>query len=106
MKEISVQELKEKKENNQSFVLLDVREDFEYLVSNLDGLHIPLGQLENRLDEIAYDKDQEVVVMCRSGGRSAKACELLENNGFSNVHNLYGGITKWAKEIDTSIPVA
>jgi rhodanese-related sulfurtransferase len=106
MKEISVQELKEKKENGDDFLLVDVREDTEYLVSNLDGQHIPLGQLQKRLEEIEADKDAEIVMMCRSGGRSGKAVGIMESNGFTNVFNLQGGITAWSNEIDPSMPVA
>lgn len=106
MNEITVQELKEKKESGDDFFLLDVREGFEYMVSNLDGENIPLGDLPSRVDEIKNYKDSEVVVMCRSGGRSGKALEFLEKEGFSNVHNLKGGITAWSKEIDTSMAVA
>ena len=106
MNEITVQELKEKKESGDDFFLLDVREGFEYMVSNLDGENIPLGDLPSRVDEIKNYKDSEVVVMCRSGGRSGKALEFLEKEGFSNVHNLKGGITAWSKEIDASMPVA
>ncbi len=106
MKEITVDELKAKKETKADFFLLDVREDFEYQVSNLDGEHIPLGELPSRMDEIENHKDSEVVVMCRSGGRSGKAVELLEKEGFSNVYNLKGGITSWSKEIDPTMPVA
>ncbi|MEQ9308305.1 MAG: rhodanese-like domain-containing protein [Balneolaceae bacterium] len=106
MKEITVEELKTKKENGEDFFLLDVREMTEYLVSNLDGEHIPLGELDARLSEIEDRKDAEVVVMCRSGGRSGKACQYLSAKGFSNVSNLKGGITAWSKQIDPSIPVA
>ncbi|MEQ9090950.1 MAG: rhodanese-like domain-containing protein [Balneola sp.] len=106
MNEITVQELKEKKESGDDFFLLDVREGFEYMVSNLDGENIPLGDLPSRVDEIKNYKDSEVVVMCRSGGRSGKALEFLEKEGFSNVQNLKGGITAWSKEIDTSMAVA
>ncbi|MCP9291353.1 rhodanese-like domain-containing protein [Gracilimonas sediminicola] len=106
MKEVTVQELKEKRESNEDFFLLDVREDVEYLVSNLDGEHIPLGQLENRMKEIEDKKSEEVIVMCRSGGRSSKAVSYLENNGFEKVANLKGGMKAWASEIDPSVPVA
>lgn len=106
MKEITVQELKEKKESGDEFLLIDVRENTEYLVSNLDGQHIPLGELPSRLDEINVDKDAEVIMMCRSGGRSGRAVGIMESNGFTNVHNLKGGITAWSNEIDPSIPVA
>lgn len=106
MKEVTVQELKEKKEKGEDFFLLDVREMTEYLVSNLDGEHIPLGELDSRLSEIENQKEAEVVIMCRSGGRSGKACEYLSTKGFSNVYNLKGGITAWSKEIDPTMPVA
>ena len=106
MKEITVQELKEKKEAGEEFYLLDVRESFEYQVSNLNGELIPLGQLDVRLDEIKDHKDKEVIVMCRSGGRSGRAVQLLESQGFEQVYNLKGGITAWANEIDNSMPVA
>lgn len=106
MKEITVQELKEKKESGADFFLLDVREDFEYMVSNLDGTHIALGELQNRIEEIKAHKDKEIIVMCRSGGRSGRAVSMLESEGLTNVYNLKGGITAWSKEIDTSLPVA
>lgn len=103
MKETTVQQLKEKKDRNDTFTLLDVREPHELHISSLDGQHIPLDDLPGRVDEL--NADDEIVVMCRSGARSAKACEILEKNGFSNVSNLKGGINEWAKEIDNSLPV-
>lgn len=106
MKEITVQELEEKKNAGESFFLLDVREGWEYNVSNLEGVHIPLGELPNRLAELDDQREAEFIVMCRSGGRSGKAAQFLAAQGFTNVHNLKGGITAWGKEIDPSIPVA
>lgn len=106
MKEITVQELKDKKESGEDFFLLDVREGFEYMVSNLDGTHISLGDLQARLGEIEDKKESEVIVMCRSGNRSGKAIDFLEQEGFSNIYNLKGGITAWSKEIDPSMAVA
>ena len=103
MKETTVQELKEKKDRNDDFTLLDVREPHEYQISNIDGTLIPLDDLPGRTDEL--DKDKEIVVMCRSGARSAQAVKLLEKKGFENVSNLVGGVNAWAKEIDTSLPV-
>jgi adenylyltransferase/sulfurtransferase len=106
MKEITVKELKAKKDRNKDYFLLDVREDWEYMISNIDGVHIPLGDLPNRIVELDEHKNSQIIVMCRAGGRSAKAVELLEANGFKDVTNLKGGITAWGKEIDPSIPVA
>ena len=105
MKEITVQELKAKKDAGEDFFLLDVREQHEYYISNIDGVLIPLGDLPNRVSEIEEQKESEVVVMCRSGKRSANACEFLQSQGFTNVSNLVGGVNKWAEEIDPSLPV-
>jgi len=104
MEEITVENLKKKLENEDIFIL-DVREPFEYNISNIDGELIPLNQLKNRLDEIEEYKEDEVVVMCRSGGRSAEATKFLESQGFENVKNLKGGINEWAKKIDQSLPI-
>ncbi|HKL18276.1 MAG TPA: rhodanese-like domain-containing protein [Halalkalibaculum sp.] len=108
MQEITVQELKNKIDNKEDVFILDVREPFEQYQSNLDYDHsklIPVGELGERMDEIQSQKDSEIVCLCRSGGRSAKACDMLEREGFENVKNLKGGINKWAQEIDNSLPV-
>lgn len=108
MKEITVQELKKKIDNEENVFLLDVREPFEQYQSNIAYDHsilIPVGKLGERLEEIADKKDQEVVCLCRSGSRSAEACKLLEKEGFAHVKNLKGGINQWAKDIDNSLPV-
>src|ERR1700753_132564 len=103
MKEISVQELKEKIDNNEDFQLIDVREDFEYEMSNLGGVLIPLGGILIESEKIA--KDKPVVVMCRSGKRSAAAIMQLEQRGFTDLYNLQGGILAWASEIDPTMNV-
>ena len=103
MKEISVQELKEKIDNNEDFQLIDVREDFEYEVSNLGGVLIPLGGILIEADKIS--KDKPVIVQCRSGKRSAAAIMQLEQLGYTNLYNLHGGILAWANEIDPTLNV-
>ena len=103
MKEISVQELKEKIDNGEDFQLVDVREDFEYEMSNLGGVLIPLGGILIETEKI--EKDKPVVVMCRSGKRSAVAIMQLEKQGFTNLYNLIGGITAWSQEIDPTMQV-
>ena len=90
--------------NNPPFVL-DVRESFEWDIVNLGDFGsylIPLGELDQRIDEIPDDR--EIVVHCRSGVRSAKAANILADNGFSGLHNLSGGILGWIDEIDKSLP--
>ncbi|WP_442589734.1 rhodanese-like domain-containing protein [Pedobacter sp. AW31-3R] len=103
MKVISVQELKQKIDNKEDFQLVDVRETFEYEMSNLDGLNIPLGGLLIEVDKI--EKDKPVIMQCRSGKRSAAAVMQLEAQGFTNLYNLEGGILAWQAEFDPSMPV-
>lgn len=104
MKEISVQELKDKIDNNEDFQLIDVRETFEYETSNLDGLNIPLGGILIETDKIATDKP--VIMQCRSGKRSAAAVMQLEQmHGFTNLYNLKGGILAWQAAFDPEMPV-
>ena len=103
MKEVSVQELKEKMDAGEDFQLIDVREDFEYETSNIGGLLIPLGGILIEQDKI--EKDKPVIIMCRSGKRSAAAIMQLEQLGYTNLSNLQGGILAWAAEIDPTISV-
>ena len=108
MDKITVQELKEKIDSGNKIFLLDVREPFEQYQSKIEYDNtalIPVDRLAGRLDEVEPHKNEEIVCLCRSGSRSAKACKLLEKEGFENVKNLQGGINQWAKEIDTSLPV-
>lgn len=103
MKEISVQQLKEKIDNKEDFQLIDVRETFEYETSNLDGENIPLGGILIESDKIA--KDKPVVVQCRSGKRSAAAIMQLEQLGFDNLYNLTGGIMAWKDAYEPDMQV-
>jgi rhodanese-related sulfurtransferase len=103
MKEISVQELKAKMDNNEDFTLIDVREQHEIEVAEIGGIHIPLGEIINRRGEIS--KEKQVIIHCRSGARSGNAVQALEGNfGFDNLYNLTGGILAWSAEIDSNIP--
>ncbi|WP_285059879.1 MULTISPECIES: rhodanese-like domain-containing protein [Pedobacter] len=104
MKEITVEELKEKIDNNEDFQLIDVREPFEYEVSNLNGENIPLGGILIEADRIATDKP--VIMQCRSGKRSAAAVMQLEAQlGLTNLYNLQGGILAWQEAFDPEMPV-
>jgi rhodanese-related sulfurtransferase len=103
MKEISVQELKEKLDKGEDFQLIDVRESFEYETSNIGGELIPMGGIIIEADKI--DKNKPVVVMCRSGKRSAAAIMQLEQHGYTNLSNLKGGILAWQAEIDPTLNV-
>lgn len=103
IKEVTVQELKAMIDGKEDFQLIDVRESFEYEVSNLDGLSIPLAGILIEADKVA--KDKPVIIQCRSGKRSAQAVMLLEQQGYTNLANLKGGILAWKAEIDPSIEV-
>lgn len=91
--ELDVAAFRRLKERQEPYQLIDVRELYEYEADNLSGLHIPLGDLPDRLAEIANDK--MVVVHCQSGKRSAQAVEMLLERGYQNVYNLEGGINAW-----------
>ncbi len=83
--------------------LLDVREEWEYELVHLQGsFNIPLGRLSQAINQL--NPSHEVVVICHHGIRSAHACYVLERKGFQTV-NLIGGIDRWAREIDTSMPL-
>ncbi len=75
-------------------IIIDVREEAEFKDGHIPGAQlIPLGQLANRLGEVP--RDETVVVVCRSGNRSAQAHRLLLDEGFTNVHNMKGGMLDW-----------
>ncbi len=98
MKEVTVQELKKLKDSNANFQLIDVREEHEFDEMNLNGLLIPLGDILDRAEEVA--KDKQVIIHCRSGKRSATAIQALETQlGCTNLYNLKGGIVAYAEEI-------
>ncbi len=99
---ISVKKLEEQMKTGSVFIL-DVRESYEYEISNINGINIPLGELESRLDEIP--KEKEVIVHCKSGVRSRKAIEVLKKNDYTQLLNLEGGILAWQEEIDSAIQV-
>lgn len=84
-------------------IILDVREDNEWNEQHIAGaIHIPLGQVGARLNELAQYKNDTVIVQCRSGKRSAKAADILQSSGFTQVYNLTGGIIAWANDgLDT-----
>lgn len=97
--EISVAELKRRIDAGDAPFLLDVREDYEREICSLQGArHIPKEQVESQLTEL--DSEQEMIVFCKTGGRSAQICELLLTKGFKKPVNLKGGIMAWANEID------
>ncbi len=99
---INVRELKRKMDAREKFSLIDVREPFEFDIAKIDGATlIPLGEIATRIDEL---ENEEIIVHCHSGARSAQAVDLMRKAGLTNVYNLEGGIDAWSEEIDPSVP--
>ena len=102
--EISAFEVHQALARSEKLLLLDVREPAEFEKARIAGSTLmPLGQLGARLGELTQWKDARVIVHCKSGGRSAKACALLRDAGFQNVTNLSGGIDAWSITVDPSV---
>jgi adenylyltransferase/sulfurtransferase len=98
-------ELKQRLDAGEDLFILDVREPHEWDISNLDDLGavlIPKGKVLEHMGEL--DTAREIVVHCRTGARSADVIRELQKHGFRKLLNLEGGINRWAKEVDTSLP--
>lgn len=102
VKEITVRDLYNMMNSDKDFQLIDVREPQEYQIANINGELIPMAEIDNHVERI--QKDQLVIVHCRSGKRSAEVIKYLQNQyGFDNLFNLKGGILQWSDEIDPTV---
>ena len=99
--QISVKELKHRIDAGEDVQLIDVREPYEYQIAQIGGKLIPQNDVPQRLSEI--DRNREVVVHCKSGGRSQRIAEFLKQSGYPQVANLAGGILAWSEEIDPTV---
>jgi rhodanese-related sulfurtransferase len=100
--EISPQDLKSRFDRNERPVLVDVRDAWETRLCRLDhALHIPMDELEFRTDEL--NQEDEIVVYCHHGVRSAAVADYLRRLGFTRVKNLAGGLDAWAATVDRSM---
>ena len=104
MQEVTATELKQRLDNGDDIQIVDVREANEVAIGRIpNSVHIPLGQVLNRMSEI--DPTRETVVHCKMGGRSARAIDALKRSGFEgNLVNLKGGIIAWSNEVDPTVP--
>jgi len=103
IREISVEELKARRDQGENPLVLDVREDWELQLARIPGvLHVPMNQVPGRLGELS--KDAETIVMCHAGGRSMRVAHFLASHGFTNVANLAGGISAWSQAVDATVP--
>ena len=97
--DINVQTLSNARDEGVELTLLDVREDEELVLCAIDGaLHIPMQEVPRRIPDLP--RNQPLVVMCHHGGRSDQVAQFLRGHGFTNVHNLEGGIDSWALMVD------
>ena len=99
--EIRVEELKQRLDAGENLFLLDVRDEYEYEISNIGGQLIPLPELAKRVNEL--DTKLNIVTVCKMGPRGAKAAQVLHKAGFSHVWNLTGGIHAWSDRVDRSV---
>jgi sulfur-carrier protein adenylyltransferase/sulfurtransferase len=104
MQEITASELKIRLDAGEDLQLIDVRQPDEFAFARIPGAKlIPLSEILNRQGEI--DESRETVVLCKMGGRSARAIEALQRSGFTgSLRNLIGGITAWSNDVDPSVP--
>lgn len=99
MENITAEEVKQRLDNGEKLNLVDVREPHENAEFNIGGILVPLGEIRAmQVDELEELKDQEVIMYCRSGGRSSQAAMILETMGFTNVKNLTGGMLNWQEK--------
>jgi adenylyltransferase/sulfurtransferase len=101
--EITSVELKQRLDRGDKLKIVDVREPNEYQINRIPGSElIPLGDVPKRVNEL--DPNDEIVVHCKMGGRSAKAADFLRSVGYKKVLNLKGGILDWIDKVDPSQP--
>jgi rhodanese-related sulfurtransferase len=104
MQQINARELKQRLDNGQKQpLLLDVREPWEYAICHIEGSQlVPMRDIRHSADDL--DPEQETVVICHTGIRSQQVCYFLEQMGFDNVFNLWGGVHAWATDVDPAMP--
>ena len=101
IEEIDVFELKKKLDANSDLTIIDIRESSELAICKIkESIHIPMMDMPNKMKNL--DKNEEFIIQCRSGARSARVCEYLMQSGFKNVKNLKGGILDWIRLINPS----
>ena len=104
MRIISALELNDAMQKGQEFEIVDVREPYEYDACNIGSVHIPMGEICNRIADLP--KNKNIVIMCRSGKRAeAVANILMTDYSISNVYILDGGILAWKDQIDSTLDI-
>ncbi|BDG34612.1 rhodanese-like domain-containing protein [Saccharococcus caldoxylosilyticus] len=98
MKQLTAKEVEKLLQEGKQLNIIDVREADEVAAGKIPGaINIPLGLLEFRMNEL--DKNKEYILVCRSGGRSGRAAQLLESHGY-HVINMTGGMLEWEGPVE------
>lgn len=97
MTNIDAKEVFARMQNGEHLNLLDVRGEMEYHTFNIGGINIPLPHLQENIDNLEWNKNDEIIVICKVGLRSATAKSILELKGYKNIRNLTGGLIAWQK---------
>ena len=105
MEDITVQELKERMDVGNAPRVIDVREPHEWDAQHITEENWPMATVPLRLAELEDFKGKELVICCRSGGRSGQITMFLRQNGFTKVRNLLGGMLDWKEAIDPTFDV-
>jgi len=100
MELITAYELNKIYKSGKDLILVDVREPYEFEEYHIESLNIPLAELPVRVQELEPYRSRTLVLICRSGNRSAVAAKFLEHKRFRNVACLQGGLRAWAVEVD------
>lgn len=100
---ITPKQLEARIKRGEAVRLIDVREPIEYEIARIEGAELlPLSRFNEWAG--ALNPDEEIVVMCHHGIRSAQVCAMLMRGGFKRLYNLAGGIDRWSQEVDKSVP--
>jgi len=93
------------RETGESFLLLDVREAEEVAAASIEGaVHIPLGELKSRLNELDVDEETTIAVFCHGGVRSFDATVYMHQEGLTGARSIVGGIDLWSRVVDPGVP--
>ena len=97
--EIDVLSLEKKQNLNENFILLDIRETYELNICKINNsIHIPMAEIPKKMNQL--NKNEEIIILCRSGVRSERVCQFLYGQGFTKIKNLKGGILEWIRLVN------
>lgn len=100
MDDITVKELKQRREQGEEVMLIDVRDPYEHEEFNIGGENLPVGRIHEWMPDLSSEKDTEIVLYCQTGNRSGMAKQFLSSSGFTSTRNLLGGIVAWKELVE------